>query len=328
MYIAIGIFILLVVLYKGLVIFSYRGMFFPKMTPLEQTKAECLADGSFDGAFLSLPWESATVVDSEGVSLAMIALPAKAQSAGTILLVHGITANRYTMFKFARIFAERNWNVALVDLPLHGASGGSRSAYPAYGYRERHAVAAAAKWSVNRFPGSRPFGLLGESLGAASVLMAAPLLAPRSGIPTGLTLDFVIADCPFSSAEGELRARLAANHLGGPLGVAISWGVSLFLRSLRGYSLEDASPEKAILETEVPMLFIHGTEDRYVPTAMSVSMATARRAAAIGTTELMLIPDASHVKSVVVHPKEWIDGAFAFISANIGKTDTNTGGRG
>ncbi len=316
MYIAIGILILLVALYKGLVIYSYRGMFFPKMTPLDQTKADCLADGSFDEDFLSLPWESATVVDSEGVSLAMIALPAKSPSAGTILLVHGITANRYTMFKFARIFAERDWNVALVDLPLHGASGGSRSAYPAYGFRERHAVAAAAEWAVNRFPGSRPFGLLGESLGAASVLMAAPLLSPRSGTSTGPILDFVIADCPFSSADGELRARLAASHLSGPLGMAISWAVSRVLRALRGYSLEDASPEKAILETEVPILFIHGTEDRYVPTAMSVSMANSRRAAEVGTTELILIPDASHVKSVVVHPDEWIRGAFSFIEAN------------
>jgi hypothetical protein len=72
-----------------------------------------------------------------------------------------------------------------------------------------------------------------------------------------------------------------------------------FCRRLEGFSLREADPSRAILETDIPILFIHGLEDRYVPWRMSVVMAeTRRRRLPDAVTELLLMPGAKHAASI------------------------------
>jgi dipeptidyl aminopeptidase/acylaminoacyl peptidase len=85
------------------------------------------------------------------------------------------------------------------------------------------------------------------------------------------------------------------------------------MKLVRHYTLEDASPLNGALSSPVPMLFIHGGDDTYVPARMSVLMAEKRREAGIGPSALALIPGAGHAKSIVVDRETWFREAFDFI---------------
>jgi pimeloyl-ACP methyl ester carboxylesterase len=69
-----------------------------------------------------------------------------------------------------------------------------------------------------------------------------------------------------------------------------------------------------MLETEIPIFFIHGLEDRYVPWRMSVIMAeTRRRRLPRAVTELLLVPGAAHAACVSVDRARYAEAIKGFL---------------
>jgi len=68
-----------------------------------------------------------------------------------------------------------------------------------------------------------------------------------------------------------------------------------------------------VLQTDLPILFAHGMDDNYVPTIMSVHMASARIKQKIGRTELVLIPGAVHAEGILIDKARWLAAVTAFI---------------
>jgi pimeloyl-ACP methyl ester carboxylesterase len=98
---------------------------------------------------------------------------------------------------------------------------------------------------------------------------------------------------------GELEYRLKAAMVPPGFRRLAVLAADAFCRRLEGFSLRDADPSRAILETSVPIFFIHGLEDRYVPWRMSVVMAERRRRVLPDAiTELLLVPGARHAGSI------------------------------
>ena len=219
------------------------------------------------------------------------------------------------MLRYARRFHERAWNVVVYDLAGHGDSVAPRalSRAPSFGFYEKDDLAAVVAAARSRFHGQGPVVLVGESMGAATALQYAPIGAPRGAARADWSVDAVVADCPYSSAAEELDWRL--EETGVPRFVADSAAglVAALLSRLRGFRPADAAPERSILETAVPILLIHGADDRYVPTSMSVRMAEDRRRSGIGPTELLVVSGARHAKSVSTEPDAWFSTVFAFI---------------
>jgi len=285
---------------------AYRLMFKPKHKTPAYTLNYGLENGNFNPALLELPWEHTTLrAAHRNADLALSALSGPSgAAAGTLILVHGFTWTRYGMLKYAAPFIRKGWNLVGFDLGGHGDSPAGSVPSPSFGHHEKYDLAAVVDWARARFPDSGPLVLLGESMGAATALQ----YAPRDP-----ALAAVIADSSFSSAAAELDARLAAARIPPLLAVPIRALVSVLLRRLRGYDLADASPEEAVLRTRVPILFIHGAEDTYVPTEMSTAMAAGRRAAGTGPTDLLIVPGARHVQSVLIDPDTWFATVFSFL---------------
>jgi hypothetical protein len=175
---------------------------------------------------------------------------------------------------------------------------------------------AVADWAIGsdtqsaRFRHEGGFIAFGESMGAATVLQYASL-DPR--------LDAVIADCPYSSAVAELRSRLGAAMIVPGIRDLVVSAADAFCRRFEGFSLRSVNPDKAILETDVPMLFIHGLEDGFVPWSMSVAMSESRKRRLPGAiTELLLVSGAKHAQSIRADRSRYVEVLRDFLAEALG----------
>ena len=178
-------------------------------------------------------------------------------------------------------------------LLLHGrllqqAHGESEGTYITFGVRERHDVAAWAAYAAMHFGPAHPLILDGLSMGAATVLMASELALPAS-------VRGIIADCGFSSPYAIMKSVLHWRCpwlVSGPL-LALT---GVFTRLFGGFGLREVSATEAVAHTKLPILFIHGTGDRFVPCSMS----QAAYDACTGEKRLILVEGAGHGQSYLV----------------------------
>lgn len=299
-----------VVLSLALVAVTHALMFRPKCRDLEYTKQYALEHQEIDGAFLALDWREWSFESPQGYTLRGQYLQGK-PGMPAALFVHGITWTRYGMAKYMRPFIERGWSVAAFDLAGHGESAAPRRFHPSYGFYEKFDVAAGVAGMRALFPDRPLYGLFGESLGAASALEYAPL----AGHGPERQVDFIVADCPFSSAWDELLWQYHTLHVPNFLAWPSAQLTRLLERMLHGFDIAQASPAQAATQTDMPILFAHGMDDNYVPTIMSVRMASARLARGIGPTELVLIPGATHAKGILTDRARWLASVLPFIES-------------
>jgi uncharacterized protein len=315
---------------------AYRGMIHYRMRDEAYQRQAALEAGDFDASALDLPWIEEDVASSGGYPLRVHALAARGGPAAEPRLAvfhHGIGWGWLGMIRYMELFRAEGWTVVAYDSRGHGRSSGGvgqgggrpvrggRRPRPSYGFYEKEDLRAVADWAFDRFGGARSAGkaadarprfvVFGESMGAATVLQYAPL-DPR--------LDAVIADCPFSSAVAELEYRLKSVMVPPGIRRLVALAADAFCRRLEGFSLREADPARAILETDVPILFIHGLEDRYVPWRMSVVMAeTRRRRLPDALTELLLVPGARHAASIRADKARYAEALRDFLEAALAR---------
>jgi hypothetical protein len=263
-------------------------------------RAQSLARGSFTREQLERPWQVHRLPSSHGYDLVIRFLPGRGRRVA--LFHHGVRWNWMGAIKYAEAFIRDGWTVVAYDARGHGETLGLR---PSFGYFEKDDLLSVADWIFERFHPGDGFVLHGESLGASSILQYAPL-DPR--------VDAIIADCPFTSAGDILRIRLRALGLPYLILPPVSGIARMLIRLLEGWRLEEASPARACLETEAPILFIHGLADSYVPFSMSKAMAEERiRLRPDTLTRLWLVPRARHAASFKADPADYEEAVMDFI---------------
>ena len=193
-----------------------------------------------------------------------------------------------------KIARESGRNVLLVDVRAHGKSGGHLITF---GIRERRDVKAWADYAAERFGKDTPIFLVGASMGAASVIMAADLPLPDQ-------VAGIMADSPYSSPEKIIRTVIAKQH--GP--EKLFWPMLYRMGKMTGFDLKESSAETAAAKTDLPILLIHGEEDRFVPAYMSEEI----RAAAGEKARLELFPEAAHVTSFLTDEERYTEICRSF----------------
>ena len=164
--------------------------------------------------------------------------------------------------------------------------GDSQGHTMTFGVREREDVLLWAEYCQKRFPDA-PLFLHGISMGAATVLMASALPLPK-------TVKGILADCPYDVPHDIITLTADNMHLPGKL----MWpflcvGAFLFARGLR---FDHVCCHEAVKHTPVPILILHGEDDRFVPAYMSEPMAAANPARVTRVT----FPNAGHGLSYLV----------------------------
>ena len=164
------------------------------------------------------------------------------------------------------------------------ACGESEGTYITFGVKERQDVLAWARYMDGRLGGQVPLVLEGLSLGAATVMMAADLPLPAS-------VRGIIADCGFTSPWDIIAhcARLWYRLPAFPLVHLLS----AYTRLRAGFGYRDCSTLDTLARSSLPVLFIHGGEDRFVPTYMTEQ----NYEAAAGWKRKRVVPGACHAMS-------------------------------
>lgn len=205
------------------------------------------------------PPERVSITSDDGLLLrGMILTPPDPR--GLALLVHGYRSDGLREFGggIARYYLQRGWRVLLVDDRAHGESEGD---FVGFGTLDCGDLLQWLRYGALRFGRGCPMVLHGVSMGAAAVLMTAGM----DGLPAGVKA--IVADCGFTNAWEEFRHVLRQRtHLptGFSLRIADRWA-----RRYAGYGLREGDAPRSLRHAQVPVLFIHGAADDFVPVWMT-----------------------------------------------------------
>lgn len=246
--------------------------------------------------FEALVKREVSVTSRDGLLLNGHVLESHPDSKRWAIIVHGYTAALEVSAQFAGMFEDRNFNILLVDQRRHGRSQGS---YTTYGYQEKYDVEVWVKWVLDHYGEDAVIGLHGQSLGGGTVLEYLSIAHP--------SVKFVVADCPYSDLTELIRYQMTVlNKM--PAFPFMSL-IDNQLERKAGFRLNQVSPIRAVRESLLPVLFIHGSADTYVPTRMSKDMYEAKS----GMKELLIVEGAVHANAYGVDPAGYTRKVHSFI---------------
>lgn len=230
--------------------------------------------------FKSLPLEEIEM-DSAGCALrAKLLLP---QNSNGILLIACHGARNSAIGEFA-VEADYFYNNGFtVLMPEHRGCGISGGAFMGYGTHESADTLMWLEYAKKRFPNLNIF-LLGVSMGAATVLMMSDRVKKDE-------VRGIISDCAYTSAWAEFEYQLKSSfHLPA---FPVLHICNLLCRLFARYSFKDAAPIEHVKHSAVPVLFIHGKNDYFVPFYMEKELYDACRS----EKELLSVEGAAHAES-------------------------------
>ncbi len=234
----------------------------------------------------------------DGVRLHAYYIAAAQPTKKTAVIVHGYTDNAIRMMMIGYMYNNKlGYNTLLPDLRDTGLSGGDEIQM---GWLDRIDVRQWMGVANNIYGDSTQMVVHGISMGAATVMM-------ESGdTPQPSYVKCFVEDCGYTSVWDEFGLQLKEEfHVPSfpILNVA-----SMMCQMEFGWNFKEASALKQVAKCNLPMFFIHGDIDTYVPTWMVFKLYEAKPE----PKELWVVPGAIHAMSYYTHTKEYTEKVKAF----------------
>ncbi len=202
----------------------------------------------------------------------------------TILMMHGFRSNPIHDFSCAfKFYFDKGFNLCVPDQRAHGKSGGR---FITYGVKERE---DAKCWTehINTLVPDGEIYITGVSMGATTVLMAAELPLPEN-------VKGIIADCGFTS-PGEIIKKVMKEDMKVPL-FPLYYTTRAMAKIVAGFDFEECSAVTAVKGCRIPILFLHGKSDSFVPFSMGEEIYSATT----GEKDAVWVEGAEHGCSFLV----------------------------
>ena len=202
---------------------------------------------------------------------------------------------------FAKFYVEEmGYNFFFVDHQSHGESEGEYIGFASHEHKD------ALKWlryMNDTFGKDIKIFLHGISMGSATVM----LMTGNNDLPDNVK--FTVADCGYTSAMDEFSYKIDTLNLPFKPLVPV---ISAINHKRAGYDFQkDTDALSAVKKARVPMLFVHGDKDLFVPTKMVYELYDA----CTSEKELFVVAGADHAKSYHIDK----DGYEARVRAMIEK---------
>lgn len=212
---------------------------------------------------VGLAFSTERIPTANGKSLYAWLIPPdpEAETAGTVIVLHGWGGNAQMMLPLARPLHEAGWAALFIDARCHGRSDGdSFASLP----RFAEDVEAACEWlAVRRGANAGRLALLGHSVGAGAVLLAATHRREVSA---------VVSVSAFAHPADMMRRWLAAKRI--PRWIEAY--ILDYVQATIGSRFDDIAPLTSIAHLHCPVLLVHGEHDDVVPVADAVRLHAAR----------------------------------------------------
>ncbi len=234
----------------------------------------------------------------DGLRLAAYYLPPKEQSDKVLILMHGYRNDGFGDFSgLVRFYHEMGYHLLVPHQRSHGESEGR---YICFGVKERHDLKQWTEYIVKRMKGRCKVFLSGISMGGATVLMAAGLDLPKQ-------VKGIIADCAFTSPWDIFSSVMDLNfHVPKTPVLQVA---DIISRKRAGFAFKECSTLDCMRENRIPVLFIHGGTDTFVPTQMSYR----NYETCTAPKELLIVERAAHATSNMVAPEIYRDKVIGFM---------------
>ena len=214
-----------------------------------------------------------------------------------IIAMHGWRSSWQVDFGSTAEFYHNN-NCTMV-FPDQRGQNGSGGEYIGFGVLERHDCLLWVRYVTERFGNEIPIYLCGVSMGATTVLMTAGFELPQN-------VKGIIADCGFTSPH-DIWEHVLKNNL--HLNSKITYPIANYMcKKEANFDGQEYSTLEALRNNEIPVLFINGSSDRFVPLEMTFNNYLATK----GAKELLIVPGASHGMSYITDSSAYEKAVVGF----------------
>lgn len=242
------------------------------------------------------------IVNKEGRRLHAYYVPAAQPTAKTAVIVHGYTDNAIRMMMIGYLYShDLGYNILLPDLQYHGDSEGNAIQM---GWKDRLDVLEWMDTANHIYGDSARMVVHGISMGAATTMMV-------SGEPQKEYVKCFVEDCGYTSVWDEFSQELKNEFKlpQFPLLYTASW----LCKQKYGWDFQEASSLNQVKKCALPMFFIHGDADTYVPTWMVYPLYEAKSE----PKELWIVPGAAHAVAYKENKEEYTAKVKAFVDKYI-----------
>lgn len=258
-----------------------------------------MLDGEWREWVAKQPFEELQMESRDGLNLVGYYLPAKEKTDKLVIFTHGYLGHAKQMGIYGQYYYEDlGYNLFMADARGHGSSEGD---YYGFGWHDRLDLIDWTKLLVNKLGNETQIVYHGLSMGAATVLMASGEKDMSENVSA------IIADSPYSSVYELFSYQIKRMFKLPPFPILDS--TSLVTKALAGYSFREASSLKQVEKAEVPILYIHGKEDTFVPTNLAEELYEHTNSEA----ELMLVDGANHGESFVLEKEAYKERLNSFL---------------
>ena len=208
-----------------------------------------------------------------------------------VIGVHGYRSYaRPECAPYVAFYHSLGYSMLMVDDRAHAPSEGD---YIGFGILDRLDVVDWAKQLVKTYGQDTQILLHGVSMGGATVMA----VSGEDDLPE--QVKGIVSDCGYSSPWEILTYNLKhMAHL--PAGLFLNQ-VERFCKKKIGMNLHDYAAVDQVKKAKVPMLFVHGMQDKMVPPAMVQQVYDACAA----PKRLLTVEEAGHGESIAFAPDEY-----------------------
>ncbi len=225
--------------------------------------------------------EDMYIMSEDGLKLHATYFPCEG-SKKIVICFHGYTSEGLNDYSTLAIFyLKKGYHLLIVDERAHGKSEGK---YIGFGCLDRYDAKLWIDKMVEMHGEDCKILLHGDSMGGATVLMTTGLELPPQ-------VKAAVSDCAFTSAW-EVFSSVLKNMYHLPPFPLLNIS-NMMVKRRAGYRLDECNAKIEVAKAKIPILFIHGEADSFVPCSMVHELYEACKT----EKKLVIVEGAGHVES-------------------------------